>query len=237
MQPFTFYSVLLTKAFKKLALIKIKNLKTLNYKKMKTIIKTASIALIAAISFATNVATAHEVYKVTSLNEIKNFNKISVAGNAEVIIVQSPIESVKVYDDYYAKNALVQEKNGELRISSFEKRPLTVVVYANHLSEINASDDAQIKTSGIFKTIALEVNLKDKAKAIINTETLDLFTSLDDQSSLDLSGEANEFNSLISNSANIKSNIFSAKTSNIQSKNTVITQKRETNNELPESGF
>ncbi|MFN0256177.1 GIN domain-containing protein [Pedobacter ureilyticus] len=202
---------------------------------MKTSIKNlfAAILTVAISASAPAFVNAKETKKVTVVGEVKKFNKLNVAGNVEVILVQSQNQSVKVYDNYYAKNALVQEKNGELRISSFDKETLTVVVYANQLNEITVSDKAVVKTSGKFSALSLEVNLKDQSKAILNTNTVDLFANVNGQSQLTLSGTTSEYNALINSVASINMDKFTAENSSIQSKNTAAVQKQAVSNQLP----
>lgn len=193
---------------------------------MKTSIKTLGIAALTSIvSIIAFSGSARANEKITLLNKIGNFNKLTVSGNVDVLIVQSPESRVTVYDDYYAKNALVQEKNGELRISSFEKKPLSVVVYTNQLTEINASDQATVNTQGVFKTICLEVNLKNEAKANLNTSTLDLFAQLDNDANLELSGDAVDYNVVMNDNTSIKTDKFKSDNTSISAKKTVIAQK------------
>jgi hypothetical protein len=202
---------------------------------MKTAIKNlfAAILTVAISASAPAFANAKEAKKVTVLSTVKNFNKLNVSGNVEVILVQSASPSVQVYDNYYAKNALVQEKDGELRISSFDKETLTVVVYASQLNEITASDKAVVKTSGKFSALSLEVNLKDQAKATLNTNTVDLFAKVNDKASLNLSGSTTDYNAVIGSLASLSAEKFTAENSNIQSKNTAVAQKQSVSNSLP----
>ena len=90
---------------------------------MKTSIKTLIALTITtvALTLSTVNVKAAEPNQVTVLTEVKKVNKITVSGNVELILVQSADESVKVYDSYFSKNALVQQKDGELRVSSFNK--------------------------------------------------------------------------------------------------------------------
>ena len=41
--------------------------------------------------------------KVTVLSQVKNINKIVVSGNVELLLIQAPVEGVKVYDSYMLK--------------------------------------------------------------------------------------------------------------------------------------
>lgn len=202
---------------------------------MKTAIKNlfAAILTVAISASAPAFVNAKEAKKVTVLSTVKNFNKLNVSGNVEVILVQSANPSVQVYDNYYAKNALVQEKDGELRISSFDKETLTVVVYASQLNEITASDKAVVKTNGKFSALNLEVNLKDQAKATLNTNTIDLFAKVNDKASLNLSGSTTDYNAVIGSLASLSSEKFTAENSSIQSKNTAVAQKQSVNGTLP----
>lgn len=202
---------------------------------MKTSIKNlfAAILTIAISASATSIVNATATKKITVVGEVKKFNKLNVAGNVEVILVQSPNQSVQVYDSYYSKNALVQEKNGELRISSFDKETLTVVVYANQLNEITASDNAVIKTNGKFSALSLAVTLKDQAKAILNTNTIDLFANVNGQSNLTLSGKTTDYIAAINSTSSINMDKFTAENSSIQAKNTAVAQKQSVSTELP----
>lgn len=202
---------------------------------MKTSIKNlfAAILTVAISASATSLVNATATKKVTVVGEVKKFNKLNVAGNVEVILVQSPNQSVQVYDSYYSKNALVQEKNGELRISSFDKETLTVVVYANQLNEITASDNAVVKTNGKFSALSLAVTLKDQAKAVLNTNTIDLFANVNGQSNLTLSGKTTDYIAAINSTSSINMDKFTAENSSIQAKNTAVAQKQSVSTELP----
>ena len=153
----------------------------------------------------------------TILNEVKNINKIVASGNVEVFVVQAPAESVKVYDSYYSKNALVQQKDGVLRISSFEKEPLSVTVYVRNLTAIEAGDNATVKTFGKVSFLTLDVTLKDKASADINAKTISLNTSVTDNASLKLSGSTEEHFALMGTSAKMSTGQFMASISDIKS--------------------
>ena len=160
--------------------------------------------------------------QVTVLSEVKKVNKINVSGNVELILVQSADESVKVYDNYFAKNALVQQKNGELRISSFNKETLTVVVYVSNLNEINAANDATVSTFGKFNILDLTVNLKDNASAKLNTNTISLTTNVNGSAKLTLSGKTEAHNAVIGSVAKVNMDQFAAENTSIKANNTTI---------------
>lgn len=192
---------------------------------MKNSIKNLAAALTLTGVLFTGSAFANKTTdnpQVTVLSEVKKVNKINVSGNVELILVQSADESVKVYDNYFAKNALVQQKNGELRISSFEKETLTVVVYAAQINEITASNDANVKTFGRFSGLDLSVNLKDNATAQLNTNTISLNTNVNGNAKLTLAGTTETLNAVLGSVAKVNMDQFVAQSSSIKSNNVIV---------------
>lgn len=187
---------------------------------MKPFIKNiVAVTLTLGILTSATLATKADDHAITVLADVKKVTKIDVSGNVELILVQSANESVKVYDNYYTKNALVQQKDGELRVSSYEKEPLTVVVYVSNLSSITASDNATVKTHGKFSTLDLTVDLNDHAKAILNTNTISLNTNVKGSANLSLSGYTTDYNAVMNSSSKVSMNDFVAESTNIRSKN------------------
>lgn len=185
---------------------------------MKTSIKTlfaAALSLVVLSSSAFASSDVKDSNKVTVLNQVKNISKIEVKGNVEVILVQAPTESVKVYDSYYSKNALVQQQDGVLRISSFQKETLTVAVYVRNLSSIEASDDSTIKTFGKVNFLSLNVDLKGNAKADINANTVNMYTSVKDSASLKLSGSTTEHYAVLGAKAKMSMDQFAADSTSV----------------------
>jgi len=193
---------------------------------MKNSIKNLAVALtltgvVLTGSAFTSKATEN-TQQVTVLGEVKKVNKINVSGNVELILVQSADESVKVYDNYFSKNALVQQKNGELRISSFNKKTLTVVVYVSNLNEISASNNATVRTVGKFSTLDLDVNLKDNATAKLNTNTISLSTNVSGNANLTLTGSTTAYDAVLGNIAKVNTDQFVAESTSIKSNNVAI---------------
>ncbi|RZK51380.1 MAG: hypothetical protein EOO87_17780 [Pedobacter sp.] len=192
---------------------------------MKTSIKTLIALTLTGLvltSATVNVKAADNTQQVTTLSEVKKVNKINVSGNVELILVQSADESVKVYDNYFSKNALVQQKDGELRISSFNKETLTVVVYVSNLNEITAANNATVRTAGKFNTLDLEVNLKDNATAKLNTNTISLSTNVSGQANLTLSGSTMAYDAILGSVAKVNMEQFAAESTSIKSQNVAI---------------
>lgn len=184
---------------------------------MKTSIKTlfATALTLVVLTGSAFASTDLKESNVTVLSQMKNISKIEVKGNVEVILVQAPVESVKVYDSYYSKNALVQQNDGVLRISSFQKETLTVAVYVRNLSTIEAGDNAVISTYGKINFLGLAVNLSGNAKATINANTIDLTTDLRDNSSLNLGGSTTAYFATLGSKAQMSLENFTATSSKI----------------------
>jgi len=185
---------------------------------MKTSIKTlfATALTLVVLTGSAFASTDVKSNNVTVLNQVKNINKIEVNGNVEVILVQTATESVKVYDSYYSKNALVQEKNGVLRISSFQKEKLTVAVYVRELSSIDVADNASVKTFGKVGFVALTINLKDQATANINANTISLTTSVKDNAVLKLSGTTTDHYAVLGSQAKMSMEQFAAENTSVK---------------------
>ena len=175
---------------------------------------TLSVIVLTSSAFA---ATTEPSNTITVLKQVKNISKIDVKGNVEVILVQAPVESVKVYDSYYAKNALVQQQDGVLRISSYQKETLTVAVYVRNLSTIEAGDNATVKTFGNVNFLSRDVVLTGAAKADINANTVSLITTVKDNANLKLAGYTNDLYATMGAKAILNMAQFKADCSSVNS--------------------
>lgn len=158
---------------------------------------------------------------VTSLNTVKDIRKVAVSGNVKVLLIQDKIESVEVYDNYYAKNAVVQQRGDVLNVTSYAAQRLTVVVHVNNLSSIDASGNSSVATYGKFNLLDLQVSLKDSATADINSNTVCLYSSVANGATLRLRGTADVYNATLGSLGRIDMAQFSAADSSISSAATV----------------
>ena len=165
---------------------------------MKTAIKTLFASALTAIVLTSSAFTtfAKDTQPVSAAAAVK-FNKVVVTGNANVILVQGNSESVSTNDELTTKTT-VQQKGYTLYINSTELNPATIYVYVKDLQRIDASNAAQVKTSGNFDLPVLQIFLKDGAKANVNAKVGSLYTDMKDQSDLKLSGSSAE-HSLVRN--------------------------------------
>src|SRR6476661_7504975 len=116
---------------------------------------TVLAIVLVVITVRPNAAKAAEISgEVTEFKDVKHINKIQVRGNVEVFINQSTEEGVKVYDEYYKKNAMVQWEDGVLRICSYKNEKLTVLVNVTDLNAIEASGDVKIRSLNKLSSIS-----------------------------------------------------------------------------------
>ena len=174
--------------------------------KMKTKI-TAIITMfivVLGITKSTYAASANNA-TVTVLTDISAVNKIEVHGNVELFISDGTTDQVKVYNKYYSESALVQSKNGVLRISSYTPEKLVVWVTANDLRSISAYDNAEVKSFGDISKIEFNIDLHDNSSAKLNLDAFNANVTVTDHAKADLSGTATEYN-LTSNIATTVNN-------------------------------
>ena len=165
---------------------------------MKT--KVFSLIAIAALAFGTvNLSKAadgktgnNNTEVSVTLTDVTSINKIEVRGNVEVFVSDGATQKVKVYNRYYAENAMVQNENGTLKISSYNNEKLVVWVTANDLRNITAYDNAEVKSFGKLSEIGLDVNLYDNASADLELNSYSANFSINDKAKANLSGYVNE---------------------------------------------
>ena len=179
--------------------------------------KTAIITVFTALSLTAGIANSTQAATVkddantyTVLTDISAINKIEVHGNVELYVSDASSDQVKVYNKYYSESALVQSKNGVLRISSYKAEKLVVWVSASDLRAISAYDNAEVKSFGNISKIEFDVDLHDNAKAKLNLDTFTASLTVKDNAKADLAGSANQLNLYRDIESNVKSNNFSA---------------------------
>ncbi|MBS1524969.1 MAG: DUF2807 domain-containing protein [Bacteroidetes bacterium] len=149
------------------------------------------IAVLTGSAQITEAATANSNYTV--LNDIKAINKIEVHGNVQLFISDSPANQVTVYNKYYSENALVQNRNGVLRISSYGAEKLIVWVSSESLQSVSAYDNADIRSFGDVAKIEFNIDLHNRATAELKFNAFSVNVTLRDNASAQFSGRVEEF--------------------------------------------
>lgn len=198
---------------------------------MKTKILSIILLFVAmsGLSQSTYAATVNNA-DYTVLNDIKAINKIEVRGNVELFISDNPVEQVKVYNKYYSENALVQYKNGTLRITSYNAEKLIVWVSTADLRSVSAFDNAEVKSFGTLSKIEFNVDLHNNASAKLNLDAYSANITLTDHAKAELSGTATEFGLSANASSTVVKTDFIAEHF---TDNKMITTAAVKNDELP----
>jgi len=160
--------------------------------------KTALISIIATSLFASVTVGTLKAAPLTRsaytvLADITTINKIEVHGNVELFISNGSADQVKVYNQYYNENALVQSKNGVLRITSYRAEKLIVWITAKDLRTISAYDNAEIKSFGSLSNLEFSLDLFNNATAKLKLDAIDARINVNDQASVELSGTVNDY--------------------------------------------
>lgn len=183
---------------------------------MKT--RILSFVTIAAIvlgisnnTFATTRDSAAKSNEVsTVLTSVSKINKIEIRGNVELYISDGNADQVKVYNRYYAENALVQNQDGLLRISSYSNQKLVVWVTAEQLSAITAYDNAEVKSFGKLSPIEMNVTLNDNAYAKLDLDGYSANINVNNRAKADIMGNVNQCNLKYNHAATVNSTNFVA---------------------------
>jgi len=149
-------------------------------------------AVMTGSAKTTNAAVAANS-NYTVLNDIKAINKIEVRGNVQLFISDTTPEQVTVYNKYYAQNALVQSKNGVLRISSYSAVKLVVWVSSQNLQSVSAYDNAEIRSFGDVAKVQFNIDLHNNAMAKLKFDAHNVRVTLRDNATIELSGRVDEF--------------------------------------------
>ena len=160
-------------------------------KKVILSIFTIATLVIGTTNFSHAATSSHDA--ATTLTDISTINKLEIHGNVTVYISDASTDMVKVYNKYYSESALVQSKNGTLRISSYSPEKLVVWVSANDLRSVSAYDNAEVKSFGQLSKIEFNVDLHDNAVANLDLNAYSASVTVNDHAKADLSGSAEDF--------------------------------------------
>lgn len=178
--------------------------------------KTQIITIFTALLLSSGIAATTQAAPVknetaTVLTDISAINKIEIYGNVQLYISDGSKDQVKVYNKYYSESALVQSKDGVLRITSYKAEKLVVWVTAADLRSIAAYDNAEVKSFGNLSKIELEVSLHNNASAKLSLDAFSASVIVSDQAKADLSGTVEQYDLKYSYAENVNQNNLVAK--------------------------
>jgi hypothetical protein len=162
---------------------------------MKTTILTIALFAATILGFnqsATAATGKTEGATTTTLTNVSNISEIEIRGNVELYVSAGTADQVKVYNNYYANNALVQDDKGVLRIASYSTQKLTVWVTANQLAKLSVYDNSTVKSFGKLSAINLDVELYNNASAQLNMDAFSANVKVNDNAKANLTGDVTE---------------------------------------------
>ncbi|MFD0749103.1 GIN domain-containing protein [Mucilaginibacter calamicampi] len=182
---------------------------------MKTKFSTIIAAIVLLISSTTYAfASTKADGGAVTLTEVGSISKIEASGNVEVYITNGKQDGVKVYNDYYGDNALVQNEDGVLRIASYKTDALIVIVTVTDLRAITANDNAIIKSyNNKLSALSLNIKLNDNAIASLDVDAVAANIAVNDQAQATLSGMIENYHLDYSSTAAVNKDELEAYTS------------------------
>ncbi len=181
---------------------------------MKTSIKTTLATALALLFFvATASATFAETLPADSTIPASkmNVNMVVVTGDIDIYLIHSDIEDIKIVSNSTRDaDVSVKKRGAKLMIKGSNTERVTMYVYLKNLVRIDASNTAYVKTQGNFKLPALQIFLKDAAKANVDIETGSLYSVVRDHAELKLKGVTGNHELMKSAYANLKTENFEA---------------------------
>ncbi|MBB6238264.1 hypothetical protein HDC90_002896 [Pedobacter sp. AK013] len=189
---------------------------------MKNSIKTFAKSLLAAIVLSTSIfstgAMAGEK-QPTKVSAPKNVNQVIVSGNVEVTLIQREKEGISYNNDNTGKVKVMQDGYA-LKISSEDKEVAKITLYVNNIYRVKASDQAVVKTQGKLDVKYLQVFLKGNAVAEINSDTKSLYTVIENNADLKLSGATEKHTLVMGRTPKLNLDRFAALTTEISNPDT-----------------
>lgn len=161
---------------------------------MKTSILTIAIVIATTFGFSKSTFAANNTQneESTVLANVSNISEIEIHGNVELYLSSGNTDQVKVYNNYYSDNALVQDENGVLRITSYTAQKLKVWVTASQLEKLSVYDNADVRSFGKISAIDFDLKLYNTASAKLNINAFAANVTLNDNTKVDLMGDVTE---------------------------------------------
>jgi hypothetical protein len=150
--------------------------------------------IIALGSFQSTYANTTKDDAFTVLDNMGIINTIEVHGNVELYVTDAPADVIKVYNKYYAESALIQNKSGVLRISSYKNEKLVIWVKAKDLRSVSLYNNAEIKSFGNLSKIEFSIDLHDDAQATLTVDAYKLNVTVKNSAKANIKGSVEEFN-------------------------------------------
>ena len=192
---------------------------------MTTLKAVLAIALTAVVLTSSAYATLAAEPQATVVAST-NVNKIWVSGNVKLVLTQGDKASVKGTENFDAAKTSVYTDGQTLFINSTETSPVTINITMKDLQRVEAYGQSSVTTTNNFDVKYLQLFLSQSATAKISAVTGSLYTVVNDDAVLKMSGAAHQHTSVAANANSIKfDNFFSVNKKQYASENSIATEK------------
>jgi len=174
---------------------------------MKTLKSIFSAALTAVVLTSTAFTTfaTEPVKKITS--SAAGISKIWVSGNVKIVLTQGNEEGVIGTENFDAQKTSVVSNGQTMYINSMEAGQVTINVSLKDLQRVEAYGQSVVVANN-FDVKHLQLFLNQSASAKIKTNTGSLYSVVNDDATLRMSGSADQSTIVASNMDNVKLNNF-----------------------------
>ncbi|RZK90768.1 MAG: hypothetical protein EOO98_07680 [Pedobacter sp.] len=175
---------------------------------IKTLFATGLIALaITTSANANNTVNATNTISASAVN-IASIKKLVVKGNVEVTLSQDKKASV-LFTTEGKENVSVKKNGNTIYVSSTENAK--IVLYVDDIYRLDVADQAVVNSESPLSFKYLQVFLGDDAKLGLNAKTEDLYTKINNNAQLSLSGNTDKYKVEMDKTSKLELNRFKSK--------------------------
>ena len=171
---------------------------------MKTLAKTVFATVLSVVVLTSSAMTTLAADSTAVVAVKNNFNKIWVSGNVKIVLTQGKKDGVLVDNQFNPEKTSISSVGQTLYVNTTETEQVTIMVSVKDLQRIQAAGNAEVVTANKLDVKYLQVFLSQSAKAKINTRAGSLYTVINDDAKLKMSGLAGEYTLVASNMKNVK---------------------------------
>lgn len=189
---------------------------------MKTLTKTLLAAVLATVLLTSSSMVTLAANHIEILTTSTGYKKIWVSGNVKLILTQSAQEGVFVDENFNPEKTSVLGKGETLYINSMAMGQVVIRISMKDLQRIEAAGSSVVVTSNIFDVKCLQVILSQSATAKVQAVTGSLYTNVQENAKLKMSGVTDQHTSIVSNLKNVKFDNFLSLSTNGQGAELVL---------------
>ena len=194
---------------------------------MKTSIKTLIATSLIALTISTSNTYANTELKTNAVSasavNISSVRKLNISGNVEVTIIQNPKSKVLFTNDG-TERVSVKKIGDAVYITSRNNGKITL--YVDEIFRIEAAENAMVNTENPLTLKYLQVFTKDNAYVNINAKTESLYTSIKNNSTINLKGNTDLYTIDMDKTSRITLQQFKSKKTDMTASEVFVAARR-----------